>query len=153
LRSTDCRQTAFNFFKRNKYDIVFLQETHWTKNLQTTIQHNWDGDIYFSNGTENARGVAILIHASLDYILQRSKRDSHGRILSVEISTDETAINLVNIYASRSDSEGDNSFKHSTPIYQRTMTTFLEEISIQFQTHDSTNSAESQKPNITQTKH
>ena len=105
LRLADHRQTTFNFFKRNKYDIVFLQETHWTEDLQTTIQHNWDGGIYFSNGTENAQGVAILIHGRLDYTLQRSKRDSHGRILSVEISMDDTIINLVNIYAPRSDSE------------------------------------------------
>jgi len=105
LRSTDRRQTAFNFFKRHKYDIIFLQETHWTNNLQSIIQQNWDGDIYFSNGTDNARGVAILIHANFDYILQRSQHDSHGRILSIEICTDETTINLVNIYAPRTDSE------------------------------------------------
>ena len=30
LRLDDRRQTAFHFFKRHKYDIMFIQETHWT---------------------------------------------------------------------------------------------------------------------------
>lgn len=36
LGSDDRRQTAFNFFKRHRHDIIFVQETHWTdkKNQQ-----------------------------------------------------------------------------------------------------------------------
>ena len=31
LRSDDRRQTSFNFFRCNKYDVIFLLETHWTQ--------------------------------------------------------------------------------------------------------------------------
>ena len=78
LRSDDCQQSAFNFFKRYKYDIIFIQETHWTDNKQLVIQQNWNGDVIVNHGTVNACGVAILIHARLDFQLQQIKGDSHA---------------------------------------------------------------------------
>ena len=105
LRSDDCQQSAFNFFKRYKYDIIFIQETHWTDNKQLVIQQNWDGDIIFNHGTVNACGITILIHARLDFQLQQIKRDSHGRILAVKITIDDSVINLVNVYAPRLDTK------------------------------------------------
>ena len=64
LRSTDRRTAAFNFFKRLKYDIIFLQETHWTAELENTIKNEWNGQIIFNHGTANSCGVAILFHAT-----------------------------------------------------------------------------------------
>lgn len=86
LRSDDWRQTAFNFFKRHKYDIIFIQETHWTDEKQQAIQCEWDGEIIFNNGSVNACGVAILLNAWLDYHLQDIKRDNQGHILSIVIN-------------------------------------------------------------------
>ena len=37
LRSFNHRQNVFNLIKKHKYDIIFLQETHWTAELQTDI--------------------------------------------------------------------------------------------------------------------
>lgn len=105
LRMDDRRQTAFLFFKRHKFDIVFIQETHWTDEQKSAIEQDWDGDIYFNPGTRNACGVAILINSHLDYQLHHRKQDSHGRVLALEISFEDTTINLVNIYAPRSDLE------------------------------------------------
>lgn len=99
LRSDDRRQTAFNFFKRHRHDIIFVQETHWTDEKKSAIEQDWDGDIIFNHGTQNACGVAILINARLDYQLQHLKRNSHGRVLAIELTIDDTTINLVNIYA------------------------------------------------------
>ena len=67
LQSDDRRQSAFNFFKRHKYDTIFIQETHWTDDKQIVIQQNWDDDIIFNHRTDNASGVALLIHARLDF--------------------------------------------------------------------------------------
>ena len=97
LRLDDRRHSAFNFFKRHKYDIIFVQETHWTDENKSAIEQDWDGDIIFSHGTPHACGVAILINAWLDYQLHHLKRDSHGRVLAIELTIDDTTINLVNI--------------------------------------------------------
>lgn len=40
LRSVDRQQAAFRFFQRHKYDLIFLQETHWTGDLLSTIKRD-----------------------------------------------------------------------------------------------------------------
>ena len=37
LRSSDRRKSAFHFLKLHNYDIIFLQESHWTSELQDAI--------------------------------------------------------------------------------------------------------------------
>ena len=63
---------------RDINDIIFIQEIHWTDNKQLVIQQNWNGDVIVNHGTVNACGVAILIHACLDFQLQQIKGDSHA---------------------------------------------------------------------------
>ena len=105
LRSSDRRQTAFNHFKRNKYDIIFLQETHWTPDIENIIQHEWQGGIFCSHGSPTARGVAILFNPHLNYTITNNTRDQDGRIIDVTITLDDHPINLVNIYAPSTDTE------------------------------------------------
>ena len=61
LRSSDRWQTAFNIFRRGRFDIICLQETHWTAELEMEIKRDWDGEVFVSHGTNLARGVAVLI--------------------------------------------------------------------------------------------
>ena len=75
LRSVDRRQTAVNFFRRNKY-IIFLQETHTTTDIHLEIQHEWRGTILFNDGSAAACGVAILFNERLDFDFIQSKRDN-----------------------------------------------------------------------------
>ena len=51
--------TAFNFFKKHKYDIIFRKETHWTPDIQDSIQRAWAGPIYFNKGNDSACGIGI----------------------------------------------------------------------------------------------
>ena len=54
-RSSTEQQTTNCFFRRQKYDMILLQETHWTGELENEIRNDWGHDILFSNGTANAR--------------------------------------------------------------------------------------------------
>ena len=105
LRQNNRRQTAFSFFKRHKYDIILLQETHWTDELEAEIRNDWGHDILLSNGTANARGTAMLFNPRLDYNLQKVNKDCNGRIISALIEIDNYEINIVNIYAPCTDVE------------------------------------------------
>ena len=104
LRSPDCRKSTFNFLRIHKY-IIFLQETHWTTDLQDAIQHEWTGDIYFNNGTANSCGVAILFNARFNYTHTNTSQDSSGRVLAITIKIDDHYLQLVNLYAPNSDTE------------------------------------------------
>lgn len=105
LRSDERRQSAFNFFRRNKYDIIYLQETHWTPDKHQIIQSEWKGTILFNDGSESACGVAILFTERLDYNLKHVKRDDQGRTLAALITFENIDFNLINIYAPRSDTD------------------------------------------------
>ena len=61
------RQTVFNLIKKQKYDVIFLQEMHWTDDLKDTILSEWGGTILFNNFEHNARGTAILFSTTFDF--------------------------------------------------------------------------------------
>jgi len=105
LRTDERRQTAFNFFRRNKYDIIFLQETHWTQEKHFSIQQEWKGPILLNDGIDSACSVAILFSEKLDLKPEHVKCDSHGRTLATVITIENLELNLVNIYAPRTDTE------------------------------------------------
>ena len=104
LRSLDRRQAAFRFFQRHKYDLIFLQETHWTGDLLSTIKRDWNGDIFCNHGTDSSRGVAILVSPHFNYTLINTSQDSSGRVLAVTIKFNDHHLHLVNLYAPNSDS-------------------------------------------------
>ena len=117
LRSPDCRKSAFNFLRIHKYDIIFLQETHWTTDLQDAIQREWTGDIYFNNGTANSCGVAILFNARFNYTHTNTSQDSSGRVLAITIKLDDHYLQLVNLYAPNSDTDRLKFFSSLEPFF------------------------------------
>ena len=99
LRSPDKWHNAFLFFQRSRFDIVLLQETHWSTDLELQIKRDWDGSIFFNHGSNHARGVAILIHSRLDHNIRRVRRDDNGRILNLLLDIDDVTLNIINTYA------------------------------------------------------
>ena len=117
LRSPDCRKSALNFLRIHKYDIIFLQETHWTTDLQHAIQREWTGDIYFNNGTANSCGVAILFNPRFNYTHTNTSQDSSGRVLAITIKIDDHYLQLVNLYAPNSDTDRLKFFSSLEPFF------------------------------------
>ena len=105
LRSDDRKQLVFNFFSRNRVDIILLQETHWTEDMHHIIQQDWKGKILYSDSSASARGVAILFHEKLDFDIKHSSHDNAGRTLTTMITMENTDLNLINIYAPNTDTE------------------------------------------------
>ena len=64
-----------------KADLIFLQETHTTKNCESQWKKEWGSSIMFSHGRTNARGVAVLIRSGLDIVIQHEHCDSKGRLI------------------------------------------------------------------------
>ena len=105
LRSPDRRKTAFSYFLRHRPDVILLQETHWTDELEMQIQREWDGEVVFNHGTNTARGVAILLHSRLECSVKQKRSDNEGRILNIVLELDGRTLNIINIYAPQTDSE------------------------------------------------
>ena len=101
LRLPDRRKMVFQWFNRKRFDIICVQETHWSVDLEMEIKREWGGDIYFAHGTAHSRGVAILVHSRLDHTLRRLKCDNEGRVVNVLLDLEESTINIICIYAPR----------------------------------------------------
>ena len=105
LRSPDRRKSAFSYFLRCRPDIILLQETHWTDDIEMQIQREWDGEIIVNHGTNTARGVAILLHSRLECSVKQKRCDNEGRILNIVLELENHTLNIINIYAPQTDSE------------------------------------------------
>ena len=104
LRDRNKRTLLFNWLQQYK-GLVFLQETHCTKNNELTWKQEWGGNILFSNGTTNSKGVAILIPKSLDSEIQilTTYSDNSGRIILIDCIIKDNNFILINIYAPTKD--------------------------------------------------
>ncbi|VDI10222.1 Hypothetical predicted protein [Mytilus galloprovincialis] len=101
------RKSMFLWLKKFQSDIIFLQETHSTESYETIWKREWGGDIYFSHGETNSKGVAILFNSSTDYILKEKIADENGRYLILTVEIDNTDFVFVNYYAPTKNFEND----------------------------------------------
>ena len=93
------RIAIFEWLKSKKGDIFFIQETHSSHEFETAWKEQWGGEIFFSHGKSNSRGVAILIAPETDVIINSIVHDEEGRCLVLECNLNEINYTLVNIYA------------------------------------------------------
>lgn len=97
------RRAIFKSCRDGKFDFCFLQETHSSKDVEKIWRAEWGGQIYFSHGTTNSRGVAILVKRGTDCSVTRTTTDVSGRCIIITISKDEQTYLLANIYAPTQD--------------------------------------------------
>ena len=99
------RKTIFTWCRKQKADIIFLQETHSTENNEAQWKREWGAPFFCSHGANNARGVAILIRNSFDCIVEQKVADAHGRFLILKVLLNGEQTLLVNIYGPNRDNE------------------------------------------------
>ena len=93
------RLCIFEYIKERKVDICFLQESHCVQEEEQIWKNEWGGDIVFSNGTNNARGVMILFKSKLNYTIHQMHKDNMGRLIIMKIEYENKQFNIVNLYA------------------------------------------------------
>ena len=55
------RRMIYTWCKKKNTDIIFLQETHSTKEVENQWRNEWGAEIIMSHGGSNSRGVAVLM--------------------------------------------------------------------------------------------
>ncbi len=105
LRDRKKRLEVFNWLKESHLGITLLQETHSAISDEQQWEKEWGGDIYFSHGEFNARGVATLIPSSLmqDFEYISGTQDQEGRVLQITCKIDGTQLTIFNIYSPTKD--------------------------------------------------
>ena len=66
LATYEKRKDVLNWLATEKYDIIFLQETHCSEELEQQWKMQWRGQGLFTTFSSSSRGVAILFRKQLD---------------------------------------------------------------------------------------
>uniref|UniRef100_A0A3B4WAI3 exodeoxyribonuclease III n=1 Tax=Seriola lalandi dorsalis TaxID=1841481 RepID=A0A3B4WAI3_SERLL len=72
------RQKILTLFKKEKCHIAFLQETHLTDLEHIKVHRNLVGQVFHSSFKYHSQGVAILLHRSLPFTLDKAISDKEG---------------------------------------------------------------------------
>ena len=83
-------------------DIIILQETHSTTDIENRWLRELGRKVYFNNGTSNALGTAIIIINKKIKII-RHKIIVNGRLSLLEFELDGVPYCLANVYAPNTD--------------------------------------------------
>ena len=98
------RKRVLTFLKKEKVDIVFLQETHLSDEEHKKLKRDWVGQVYFSSFASNKRGVAVLIHKKIPFIFKEQYGDKEGRHVLIRGMLYGQELSLLNVYAPNGDS-------------------------------------------------
>ena len=66
-------------------DIILLQETHWTENDYTELKEDWNIEFFLSGSSNTARGTAILLNKTFEYVLHDKILVNNGRYTLIDI--------------------------------------------------------------------
>ena len=103
LRDDMKRRYFFHYFHKIKADIVFLQEVHSTREIAQYWSSQWGSKIYFSHGSANSKGVAILCKKTLNYEIHNLCNDDNGRFMILYCTINNHKVLLANVYAPNDD--------------------------------------------------
>jgi exonuclease III len=77
------RKDVFNYLTNKKYNIYFLQDTHFVDKDFKYIRSQWGYECFINNFNSQSRGVAILINNNFDFKLVGIDRDNNGNLIII----------------------------------------------------------------------
>ena len=99
IRDQIKRRSIFSFLKDFKANIYFLQETYSDLKDEIIWKNEWEGEIFFSHGTNHSKGVCILINPAIHCQVDYCYSNESGRIVLITITFGSKKLSLCNIYA------------------------------------------------------
>ena len=91
------RKTFFSFFRKNKYDVICLQETHITKKEVNIWEKEWGGQIFYKTGSDKSKGEMILITKNFNG--EAKLEQAEDRILTISVTKEKNTLIIANVYA------------------------------------------------------
>ena len=93
------RKTIFTRFRSQRYDIIFLQETHIQAESIEKVKQEWGKKSYWNSGLSSSTGGTGTLILNDDVEMMNTKMDKTGRILNIEFKLMESTIQAINVYA------------------------------------------------------
>lgn len=103
LRNPAKRRAIFKSLRKKKPDVIFLQETHSTKEVEKLWSSEWGGKVLFAHGSSGSRGVAVLLPRNSQISVKEYAGEAKGRLIKVQFELEGVAYTLLNAYAPTAD--------------------------------------------------
>ena len=87
------------WLNERRYDIIFLQETYSTIDVEDFRRTQWRGRLFFAHGSNHSCGVIIVVRSDLDFNPRTISCDDEGRSIIIEAEVQGSPFLFVNIYA------------------------------------------------------
>ena len=81
IRDRNKRKRVFQWAKSKGGDLILLQETYSTPDVEDTWKRDWDGQMIFSHGSNHSRGVLILVGSNVNLKVDQVVTDDEGRYI------------------------------------------------------------------------
>lgn len=103
IRDNFKRRYIYRSLHEGKFDLVYLQETHSSKNDEARWRNEWGGRVIFAHGTNRSCGVAILLRRGLNLKITDTILDQHGRYIVLKTEYEGKGYTLANLYGPNED--------------------------------------------------
>ena len=107
LRNKKKRRIYFNTFKKKKYDIICLQETHITECVKDEWMREWKDGFVYQTGTPNSLGQVILFSKRVNAF---TVIESNERYLATVVNIKNKQSVIINVYAPNGNNEKEHFF-------------------------------------------
>ena len=98
------RKALFSMFKKQKYDIVCLQEVYILEKDYHQWSREWGGLLYYIPGSNHSKGLLCLVKKGLN-ITDVTQENRGDRILSLYFTYDNKDFQIINIYGPNEEKE------------------------------------------------
>ena len=112
IRNKQKRDKIFKWLSFQKFDIVLMQETFVTKDLENVLKLERNCSLFFNNGTNHSKGVIIGVKHNSQTLIKECIRQPGGRVIGLRITQNDKCYLVVNVYAPTKSCEKINFFKH-----------------------------------------
>ena len=97
------KRRAIMDYHRFNADVLIMQETHSTPDIESIWQNEWGSKIIFSHGTGAARGTAVLFSKKIEHMVKNIQKANDGRYVIFDIHHPEQVLTICAIYAPNKD--------------------------------------------------
>lgn len=110
-REKNKRAIISEYIQKKNINITFLQETHSDMVDEIDWRMWWEGNIYFSHGSNLSGGVAILFGKNINMNVVSTCEIEKGRGLVVQVEIMGSLFVFINVYAPNNGAERIHFFK------------------------------------------
>ena len=97
------QRMIYTWCKKKNTDVIFLQETHSTKEVENQWRNEWGTEIIISHRSSNSRGVAGLMKKGVEVIVHPKIMDPQRCFIILKVEFNDNLYVLISVYAPNKD--------------------------------------------------